>query len=395
MYTCGEIEELLDIYTDSELDEGRRPIVESHLLVCPHCSRLARLREIEARLVRSSVPVPALSVGFTGQVMSNLSRDGHTRGRGERFFPLNRVFARPWLAPAVAGLLLLVTVSWAVSGRLAALNPKLALNNALNNDRQETSQVLPASPDTPAADSNNEILHDSAATGISSGVSPGPAQLSPGSEPTADSKANSKDAAGAEKGRVAYTLPQESRGVGATSSDAGSALSGNAPELRMMSLPPQQVSYEQISYDKLEQQGYTVFEPGYLPPGYSLQPYIAQPQDQGGNGEAPAATLAVKNSLLLAYRNDQAGEAITLEIMPLSEPSSPPAPEPDQTLGAAGAPEPDKQTEPAGDPVGQSDQSDVVNQITWTVQKNGGDFMLKLAGGVIFEELDRVKASIK
>lgn len=390
MYTCGEIEKLLDIYTDGELDERRRPGVESHLQVCPRCSRLARLRESEARLIRSSDPVPALSAGFTGLVMSNLGRTGRPRYRGDWFFPLNRVIARPWMAPALAGLLLLVTVSWAASGRLAAINPKLAANYG----QQDASQPVPAAPETPAPGDNDQVLNDSAAPGIPpetySEVEPGHAQ------PSADSNNNEsqalKNAADAEKDRVALTLPQatswgESRGVGAAGPDTGGAPAGRAMELRAMSLPLQQVSY-----DELEQQGYAVFEPGYLPPGYSLQPYAVQPQDQGESGRFPAVTPAGLGSLSLAYRNDQAGETIALEIRPLDEPAAPPAPEPVKEPEAAGEPDPDEQQAelPLPEPL-----PDGVNQIAWTAQKNGGDFMLKLIGSVPVEELDKVRASIK
>ena len=73
MYTCREIEKLLDTYIDGELDEPRRLRVEAHLQGCALCGRLARCKEEEARLIRSGDPVPALSAGFTAQVMSNLT----------------------------------------------------------------------------------------------------------------------------------------------------------------------------------------------------------------------------------------------------------------------------------------------------------------------------------
>ncbi len=133
MYTCREIERLLDTYTDGELDEPRRLRVEAHLQGCALCRRLVRCKEDEARLIRSGDPVPPISASFTRQVMSNLAhRD--SRAWGEEFFPLRKVVTRPWLAPALAGLMLLVTVSWAASRHLLPVIPgQVALQNSLVN----------------------------------------------------------------------------------------------------------------------------------------------------------------------------------------------------------------------------------------------------------------------
>ncbi len=381
MYTCREIEQLLDTYIDGELDEPRRLRVEAHLQGCALCGRLARCKEEEARLIRSGDPVPALSAGFTAQVMSNLTpaHAGYPlagAARGEGFFSLGKALARPWLVPALAGLMLLVTVSWAASRHLPVITGQVAsLNSTMAGRAAQVPQTL-ARQDTPAMSLPQGLeLEDARGSG-------GQKALNIREGPTGGAPS-----------------PQENKGTAADNPGTGSGAAYKTLETPTTNPAPQPTSYQE-----LEQQGYTVFEPGYLPPDYSLASCSPQPPASGGSSAGSIQEPAPhpgQDSLLLTYRNGQTGGWITLEIQPLNSP----APQP--VTPAANAAENQAAGAPASANAAVNQTAGTVasanatgnqppgaDRITWQAQKNGASFLLTVTGSLPDAELKGVAASV-
>jgi anti-sigma factor RsiW len=385
MYTCREIEKLLDTYTDGELDEPRRLRVEAHLRGCALCSRLVRCKEEEARLIRSGDPVPALSAGFTAQVVSNLTRSDF-RARGEGFFSLGKVLARPWLAPALAGLMLLVTVSWAASRHLLPVIPgQVALQNSTMAGR--AAQM----PQTPVSSGNNNLSHqDNLVLSLPQGLERKDTRGSGGKKALNISEGSTGGA----------PSPQENKGAAAENPDTGSGAAYKTLETQTTN-PAQP---QPTSYQELEQQGYTVFMPDYLPPGYSLESCSPQPPASGGSSAGSTQEVAPhpgQDSLLLTYRNDQTVGLLTLEILPLNGPAQQPVTTSANATEnqASGAPASANATgnQTAGTTASANatgNQPPGADQITWQAQKNGASFMLTVTGSLPDEELKRVAASV-
>ena len=277
MYTCREIEKLLDTYTDGELDEPRRLRVDAHLQGCAPCRQLVHCKEDEARLIRSSDPVPALSAGFTRQVMANLA-PGEPRAWGEGFFPLNKEARQalagpgPGRADAPGDCLLGGVAAPAACHPRAVRLAKCTMN----------STPAPGCPRQPPARLRGKPGRQQPGSARQPRVA-----RQPGPAPSPSAQARQEDG--------------HEHGAGGASGTAADKLS------------------------ELEQQGYTVFQPGYLPAGYSLASFSLQPPGSatGSAGSAGAGTQAVaarpgKDNLLFTYRNAQTGGWITLEIQPLN-----------------------------------------------------------------------------
>lgn len=385
MYACREIEKLLNAYTDGELDEPDRLRVKAHLQECASCSQLARRKEDEARLLHSGTLVPALSADFTRRVMSNLSRSNYRAREG--FISLRKLLTRPWLAPALVGLLLLVTVSWAASGRL--LPPghgKVSLQ-------------------APVPSANNPAL-TLPMTGVSE-----PAAKFPGK------KASGESARPWSNRNVAFSPVKNPNTV-------SEAVYKTVETQTTNPAAPQATSKEE-----LERQGYTVFELGYLPAGYSLAScYLLPPgsgtgsgtisQEPSGSGTAP---LPGWNSLLLTYRNTQTSAWLVLEIRPVNSPAPepggtkagttpPPGASPEATTKATTKAVAPSSAPPSSDvpdashkvnsTSGTSDitagnQSPEADRITWQAQKHGASFLLTVSGNLPEEELQKVAASVQ
>jgi anti-sigma factor RsiW len=360
MCTCREIEKLLDAYTDGELAGPRRLVVEAHLQGCALCSRLERGKEEEARLVRSADPVPALSAGFTAQVMSNLNYD-NSRVTGAGFFSLKALFARSWLAPALASLLLLATVSWLAARRLPPASPRqVAFQNSI-----VAGQTTPP-PKTLVLFGGASLEHQKA---------------------LAPSLPKEPEPEGTRESAIAPS-PQDNQGAAAGNSSSGSTASqAMTPLTTSPASPPE-------SYGEQEQQGYPVFEPGYLPPDYSLESCSPQPADSvgGSAGSTPAAAVPGQNGLLLTYRNAQTSGWITLEIQPLNSP----APQPVVTSASVPVPANVLGNQTAGTIASTkvASGSPGAGRITWQAQKNGASFLLTVTSSLPDEELQRVAASV-
>jgi hypothetical protein len=411
MCTCREIEPLLDTYTDGELDDPRRLRVEIHLQGCADCNRLARSREDEARLFRLGDPVPDLSAGFTGQVMSSLARSRYLV-RGEGFFSLRKVLARPWLAPALAALLLLVTVSWAASrywvpsspGQIALKSPTGASSTASGPMSGQTgSGVHESVQAAPGIDKN--LAFSAGSTPFLNLPMPNfgqPAKFGPAQAPASKGTAGGTEAAGPEGSRSIPPVPPENK-VAAVGS------SGTTVNSTMETQPANPAAPQPNSYQSLEQQGYTVFVPGYLPPGYSLVSSSPQPPSYAagavvspGSSQGGAAPTG-RDSLLFTYRDSQSGGWLTLEIQPLNSPAAGPA-----ATGGVSAPpavQPSS-AQPAPSPVANTPGSTAVSGSTGNqpsgasqtirqASKNGADFMLTVAGSLPVAELQKVAASLQ
>jgi hypothetical protein len=420
MYTCSEIERLLDFYTDGELDDPDRLLVEAHFRECSSCSRLALRKREEARLLHSGMLVPALSDGFTERVMAELDRD-RCRARDEGLVWPRRIFARPWLAPGLAGLLLLAAICWAASGGL-----------------------LPGSHEKVALQTSDQAASDRPALSL-------PVTGAPGQDPGFSDERAIVDNKGTRpwNGKNAVFSPSRDQNT------VGEAVYRTGEERS-----PDQ-SLLETSVEELERRGYAVFEPDYLPAGYSLSScylYWARPgsgivsQAPSGSGSEP---LPGWGSLLLTYRNTQddgwlilvvrptgsqapvpgsaapglsrTGAALPLDAGPqtpagetpgLITLSAPPGAGPEalsqETAGANtspsarpspaaledyGAASRAAANPPPGSPapaIEAEGQPSAANPVTWQTQKNGAGFLLTVSGNSLpREELQKVAASVQ
>lgn len=362
MFTCKEIAKLLDLYSDGELDERQRHRVETHLRDCAACSQLVRFRKDEAWQIRSSDPVPALSPGFTRQVMTCLIPTGYSRVQREGFVALRSMFTRPWFAPALAGLMLLATASWATSRHLIITSP----GQVASKSQIQATPATPTMPQTQAYSDNDSLtLKDNLMEGKT-------IQGSPTIKEDAQTSSSRAIAPSSPENRITTAAsPKAANPPAVEVPEAAGTPDAKAPMLRTLSLAPQQ---KQNNLDTLEQQGHTVFKPDYLPPGYSFTDYTLQPLSmEGSDNTQDPAPPSGKNSLLLTYSNTRTGEQITLEILPLN--SLAPAPD-----AATNVPD---------------NQQTVANQITRYAQKHGNNFMLRVTGSIPYGELMNVMKSVK
>ncbi len=353
---CRKITRLLDLYHDGELDARRRLMVEAHLRDCEHCRELLRFREQERELVRSSAPVPSLSPDFTSLVISKL-----TGSEGAQNVPTSssRLF-RPWFTPALAALLLLAAICWASSGHLFIGKNRVALTGR------------PGAYNSAASPS----LRDHVVKPAPTGISPGPAAGS-----AAPQTAMSGEAGGSQGG-------QTGTGAGSASGSASNPSPAAAPNVSIPGVqaetarPPaitgatSQPTPQPGSLAALEQAGYTLFTPGYLPSGYAFQ------QGTPVNAQ-PAGPAAGEPGLILYYVNTQSGGRITLEIQPQSGPAT--------SAGQSAAPLPPVGQAPGIQPQAPGSQQ---GRSFGTAPKNGNNFVLTLSGDVSYLELQRVAASV-
>ncbi len=380
MYACREIEKLLNAYADGELDDPGRLRVKAHLQECASCSQSVQRKEAEARLLHSGTLVPALSADFTRRVMSNLNRSNYQAREG--FIPPSKLITRSWLAPALAGLLLLVTVSWAASGHLLPPGHGKVSLQAPIPSANNPAPTLPA-------------------TGVSELAAKFPGKKASGESARPWSSRN-----------TAFS-PENPDTV-------SEAVYKTVETQTANQAPPQATSKEE-----LERQGYTVFEPGYLPAGYSLAScYLLPPGPGTGSGTASqepsgsgAAPLPGWSSLLLTYRNAQTGAWLVLEIRPVNSPArapgstkagiaSPPGSRPEVSTkvtadaAAASSAPPSSDVPDVSHKVDSSagttgSQPPGADRITWQAQKHGASFLLTVSSNLPEKELQKVAASVQ
>lgn len=408
MCACSEIEKLLDPYTDGELDEPTRLLVEAHVRECASCSRLALRKRNEARLLHSGLLAPALSDGFTGQVMSKLDPDRY-RARNEGLIWLRRLFARPLLVPGLAGLLLLATLYCAASGRL-----------------------LPGSQEKVALQTSDLAAKEHPALALPATGTPEPA-------PGPDRKAivGEEDMRSLNGKNAVFSPSRDQNAVGEAVYQTGEA-------------PAPDPAFRETSIEELERQGYAVFEPGYLPAGYSLSScYLFRASPGGDNlsralsGGGPEA-LTGWGSLLLTYRNTRTDGWLILAIRPAGNQA--PAPVSDVSgenrMGAAPPPgavpgtpageasgavtplsaQPSPMASEGSDAAGRNaenttetntteanratggpapaaetgSQPSAAGRIAWQAQKNGAGFLLTVGSNSLpGEELQKVAVSVQ
>jgi anti-sigma factor RsiW len=97
---CHQTRELLEEYRRRELDADRARAVEAHLAGCPTCQAVLAREETVARLVRSLPRSPA------PPTLARQIRGLDTRRRG-----LGGWLGRPWVAAAIAAVLVLAVLT--------------------------------------------------------------------------------------------------------------------------------------------------------------------------------------------------------------------------------------------------------------------------------------------
>ncbi len=351
MLTCREIADLLDIYLDGELDAGRCAAVLGHLKQCPSCSELLSDRIRETEMILNSFPAPELTPGFKERVMANVASSASR----SRFFPsLGYLLSRPWLAPALAGLILLVSVYGIYSHN----------TNLLTTPKQVVKQAEQMK-------TNSSVVHHEDVS-----------KIQVGGYPDAASHTNSKTGPvpperllnGA--GNKPETTPEGSRKGAEVSPQARSLLHGEPAQSN--------ANGETTSIRDLLRAGYVVFIPTYLPPGYG-QEKVVFAADAGentagntaGNRETAKSTSHVQKPFAIIYTNPQTGSEINLKVVPtgpydFNEPAT-----------ATGFPGPDDR-QPESEP-----------SITWYAEKDGIHFILTLSGSLPLQELKKVADSIQ
>jgi hypothetical protein len=195
-----------------------------------------------------------------------------------------------------------------------------------------------------------------------------------------------QEAARPEGSRAIAFSPQENSVVPSENPNPMSmtAAGPEAPATAIPAPPPK-------SYEKLEQQGYPVFWPGYLPPGYSLSSISAQPPQPGASATQDAAIQSGSGSLQFSYRNAQTDGWITLEVQPLNAPNTPvPQPEP-----AANDESGNQQPSPLTPAEAAESQPAGTSRATRYARKYGANFLLTVTGSLAYEELEQVAVSVQ
>lgn len=338
MLSCGEIAELLDAYLDGELDPELSIRILSHLEHCAGCQELLDERTLETAMIRTSFPVPDLAPDFKDQVMAKICREANR----SRFFPsLSAIINRPWLAPALAGMLLFVGVYGAFSLELPSPAPDESIRLQLE-----------AGKESPALDQ----------------VRVGGSQDS-----TNNGTQNNPDKETMKISANGFQMPQDrlQNGAADAKTDGARRMPQAAPGMRMLfsgesaqHLPDN--ALETTNPDDLAGAGYTLFTPGYLPPGFVQETAVIQDFSCDSKVKAPSGQKPVE----LLFTNIQTGAVISLNIYPECSPAASISVQSDNIQG--------------GEP-----------SITWYAQKEGIRFVLTLTGNLSPEELKKVANSIK
>ncbi len=347
MLTCREIANLLDIYLDGELDAGRCAAVLGHLKQCPYCSELLSDRIRETEMILNSFPAPDLTPGFKERVMANVAASASR----PYFFPSPGHFLnRPWLAPALAGLILLVSVYGVYSHNSNLLTtPKQVVKQA-EQTRTSGSVFYHEDVSKIEAGSYPEVAsHNNSDAGP---VSPERLLNGAGNKSKTTLEGSRKGAEVSPQSRcLLYGKPEQSDATGETS-----------------------------SIGDLLRAGYVVFTPTYLPPGYGQEKviFVADArEDTVRSRETVKSASHVQKPFSIVFTNTQTGSEINLKIVPTNPYEF------NGQVTATGSPNPD----------GRQPESE--HSITWYAEKEGIHFTLTLSGNLPQQELKKVADSIQ
>ncbi|MDH7578698.1 MAG: zf-HC2 domain-containing protein [Bacillota bacterium] len=367
MLSCREITELLDLYLDRELEEGVSGRVKAHLEICETCKALLDRRLQEAEMIRAGFPVPELAPGFTKKVMTRIC----STPNGPRFFPsLGRTLAQPWLAPVLAGFLILVSLYGISSFDSFFPTPSsLPAPNQVTKDFTAETKNRQRLDSTSSPESAPENEHLSG--GQSQDAKESPAEMLKKRVPSGGvTENNQNDGSWSTRG-----APKEIRDYFFGTGDLQAE-----PELFSG-------AQSERGREKLLQLEGISFAPAYLPPGFRLESTAFPPPGKGGEPDLPQirAQIEQKESeqeseretpeprerVVILYSNPHTGDWITLEINRANpfEFEKLPAPS-DREAG------------------GES-------RIAWYAQKEGRHFILVLSGTVPYQELRKVADSIQ
>lgn len=357
MLTCKETEKLLDLYLDGELDALRWNSCREHLRRCPQCSRLLELKRREVEMIRSGFPVPEMSPDFCKRVMAGLSAGGEQRSF---FSPLLNFLRRPWLAPALACLILLVIACGSsLSGFLTPDYGSLSGKEKTAGDRETggiTNSGKPrlydkADAGTPAGPSSTEDVDD---------VSPFPLSSLEDEEEPATTKMVERS-----------PLPRPERLLAAAEDH------GNSHAHRLL----EAVQRERFT----EIQGTTpAFMPVYLPAGFLLESIASR---NSPPADAEEQEGSVREPVLVIFSNPQTGERICLEIAPGSPFAG--------TEGLSSSAWEDVEGRDGADGGQITDKRKFALTITRYAEKEGRHYTLRISGDVPPEELKKVADSLQ
>lgn len=349
MLTCKETEELLDIYLDGELDALVRESCTEHLRRCASCSKLLELKKVEAEIIRSSFPVPDIRPDFCKRVMENI-----ISGREHKSFfsPLVNLLKKPWLAPALAGFILLFIVyGVSPSGFFAPDSRVISGKKDAAGDRGTGGIMI---DDKTLADDNPDA-------GATAGTAP----------PEVDSAPPSSSPE-AEKKPVVTEVAQERLLAAAIKEHE------NSGTYRKM---------ETKQRERFNNPGSIIpaFLPVYLPVGFVLE-RIGSPDPVPADAGKQDDT--VRETVLVIFSNQQTGERICLEIAPgnpFAETENLPCP--------AGQDTEEKETGEKCEQMAEQGKSE--KTITWYAEKEGRHYTLNIFGNAPLEELKKVADSLQ
>lgn len=341
MFTCREVEKLLDIYLDGELDTDRCREVFTHLRQCPSCGKLLSERVKETETILNSFPAPELAPGFKERVMESV-----TRRSDQRRFSLWPICltGKQWLGTVLTGLLLVATLSGIYSHPLSTSRPE--------GIKQPAPIKTGGTVDNRAAGSalRNHTYSSAVSTDKAEIKTPAPQRLKN------EGVNNTYTAPG--------TAPGENRKEKETSLQARSLLSEEV----------QGTADSRTNLKAMIPSGYVVFTPTYLPPGYIQEKVtvISEDYDNLRQYQKPIAIL---------FANPINGSEIKLMIIPEglyydSHDSNEPAGI--KALSVHDGQPPENNT-----------------SITWYAEKEGIHFYLILSGDLPPQELKRIADSIR
>lgn len=342
MFTCREVEKLLDIYLDGELDTDRCREVFTHLRQCPSCGKLLSERVKETERILISFPAPELAPGFTEKVINSIANQADQH----RFsiWPIC-LTGKQWLGTVLTGLLLVATLTGIYSHPLSISRPEII------------KQAIPLK--TAGGTVDNRAA---------------------GSAPRNN---NYSSAVSTDKAEIKTPAPQrlKNEGINNTYTAPGTATGENRKEeetsLQVRSLLSEEVQGAADSKTNLKAMipsGYVVFTPTYLPPGYIQEKVtvISEDYDNLQQYQKPIAIL---------FANPINGSEIKLTIIPEG-----------LYYGSHDS------NEPAGIKAlsvhdGQPPENNT--SITWYAEKEGIHFYLILSGDLPPQELKRIADSIR
>lgn len=308
-------------------------------------------------MIRSGFPVPEMSPDFCRRVMAGLSAGG---GQRSFFSPLLSFLRRPWLAPALACLILLVIACGSsLSGFLTPDYGSISGKEKTAGDR-ETGGIMisgktrlydKADAGTPAGSSSTEDVED---------VSPFPLSSLEDEEEPATTKMVGRS-----------SLPRLERLPAAVGEHEGSDTH------RLL---------EAVQRDRFtDSEGTTpVFMPVYLPAGFLLESIDSR---NSAPADAEEQEGSVWEPVLVIFSNPQTGERICLEIAPGSPFAG--------TEGLSSSAWEDVEGRDGADEGQITDKRKFGLTITRYAEKEGRHYTLRISGDVPPEELKKVADSLQ